>query len=146
MSALVRALKRHLGVIYPTAWLIHHKRMQAMAEREQRSVLAWQVQVDDAYLGGERSSGKAGRGSENKIPFAAAVSLSKDGHPLRAELTPVPRFSLKALGQWAKSWLARGSIVFSDGLACFGAVTAAGWTHSPTVVGGRKPKDLPEFH
>ncbi len=29
LSAL--ALKRHLGVSYPTAWLIHHKLMQAMA-------------------------------------------------------------------------------------------------------------------
>lgn len=32
LSAL--ALKRQLGVSYPTAWLIHHKLMQAMTERE----------------------------------------------------------------------------------------------------------------
>lgn len=143
LSAL--ALKRQLGVSYPTAWLIHHKLMQAMAEREQRYVLAGQVQVDDAYLGGERSGGKVGRGSENKVPFVAAVSLSDDGHPLRTKLTPVPSFSLKAIAQWAQSCLAPGSTVFSDGLACFGAVTAAGCTHQPTVVAGRKPKDLPEF-
>ena len=50
--------------------------MQAMAEREAsiRTLLV-KVQVDDAYLGGERSDGKAGRGSENKVPFVAAVSL-----------------------------------------------------------------------
>lgn len=143
LSAL--ALKRHLGVSYPTAWLIHHKLMQAMAEREERYVLDGQVQVDDAYLGGERSGGKAGRGSENKVPFVAAVSLSDDGHPLRTRLTPVSGFSLNAIAQWAKANLAPGSTVFSDGLACFGAVTAAGCTHQPTVVGGRKPKDLPEF-
>lgn len=35
--------------------------------------------------------------------------------------------------------------MFSDGLACFGAVTSAGCAHLPTAVGGRKPKDLPEF-
>src|SRR3546814_8770814 len=46
LSAL--ALKRHLGVSYPTAWLIHHKLMQAMADRETRYVLDGQVQVDDA--------------------------------------------------------------------------------------------------
>ena len=95
LSAL--ALKRHLGVSYPTAWLIHHKVMQAMAERDARYVLAGQVQVDDAYLGGERSGGKAGRGSENKIPFVATVSLSDDGHPLRAKLSPVPAFTLTSL-------------------------------------------------
>ncbi len=35
--------------------------------------------------------------------------------------------------------------MLSDGLACFNAVTDAGCVHQPTVVAGRKPKDLPEF-
>ena len=143
LSAL--ALKRQLGVSYPSAWLIHHKLMQAMAEREARYVLEGQVQVDDAYLGGERSGGKVGRGSQNKVPFVAAVSLSEDGHPLRTKLTPVPGFTLKAIAQWAKTHLAPGSTVFSDGLACFSAVTEAGCAHQPNVVAGRKPKELPEF-
>jgi len=51
LSAL--ALKRPLGVSYPTAWLIQHKLMQAMAERDARYRLDGQAQVDDAYLGGE---------------------------------------------------------------------------------------------
>ena len=143
LSAL--ALKRHLGVSYPTAWLIHHKLMQAMAEREARYVLEGLVQVDDAYLGGELSGGKAGRGSQNKVPFVAAVSLSDDGHPQRAKLTPVAGFRLNAIAQWAKSSLTSGSIVASDGLACFAAVTEANCAHRPTVVCGRKPKDLPQF-
>lgn len=139
------ALRRPLEVSYPTAWLIHPKLMQAMAHREERYVLDGQVQVDDAYLGGEYSGGKAGRGSENKSPFVAAISLSDEGHPLRIKLTPISGFSLKAIAQWAPSCLASNSTVFSDGLACFTAVTAAGCTHHPTVVAGRKPKDLPEF-
>lgn len=143
LSAL--ALKRHLGVSYPTAWLIHHKLMHAMAAREERYVLSGQVQVDDAYLGGERSGGKAGRGSENKVPFVAAVSLSDEGHPLRVKLSPVPGFTLKAIAVWASTNLAVGSTVCSDGLACFSAVTEAGCVHQPTVVAGRKPKELPEF-
>ena len=144
LSAL--ALKRQLGVSYPSAWLICHKLMQAMAEREERYVLEGQVQVDDAYLGGERSGGKVGRGSENKVPFLAAVSLSDDGHPLRIKLSPVAGFSLESIEHWTRACLAPGSTVFSDGLACFGAVTAAGCTHQATVVAGRKPRDLPEFH
>lgn len=92
LSAL--ALKRQLGVSYPTAWLIHHKLMQVMAEREERYVLEGKVQVDDDYLGGERTGGKVGRGSENKVPFVAAVSLSEDGRPLRIKLTPVSGFSV----------------------------------------------------
>jgi hypothetical protein len=42
-------------------------------------VLQGKVQVDEAYLGGERVGGKAGRGSENKVPFVAAVSLNAEG-------------------------------------------------------------------
>jgi hypothetical protein len=143
LSAL--ALKRQLGVSYPTAWLIHHKLMQVMGDRESRYVLAGNVQVDDAYLGGERSGGKVGRGSENKVPCIAAVSLTEEGHPLRVRLTQVPGFTLKAVAIWAKTHLAPNSAVFSDGLACFGAVTEAGCSHHPTVMAGRKPKDAPEF-
>lgn len=143
VSAL--ALKRQLGVSYPTAWLMHHKLMQAMAAREARYVLEGKVQVDDAYLGGERTGGKVGRGSENKVPFVAAVSLTKEERALRVRLTPVPGFTLTAISAWAKVHLAPGSTVFSDGLACFGAVTEAGCTHQPTVMAGRKPKEVPEF-
>ena len=143
LSAL--ALKRHLGVSYATAWLIHHKLMAAMAAREDRYVLEGQVQIDDAYLGGERNGGTAGRGSENKVPFIAAVSLTDDGRPVRAKLTPVATFSSQAVAQWAKANLASGSTVHSDGLGCFRAVTTAGCHHAPITVAGRKPKELPEF-
>ncbi len=87
LSAL--ALKRQLGVSYPTAWLMHHKLMRAMAQRDAVHRLGGQVQMDDAYLGGERAGGKAGRGSENKVPFVAAVSLSDQGRPHYLKLTPV---------------------------------------------------------
>lgn len=143
MSAL--SLKRHLGVSYPTAWLIHHKLMQAMTEREACYRLSGKVQVDDAYLGGERTGGKVGRGSENKVAFVAAVCLSEDGHPLRVKLSPVAGFKLKAIADWARKSLAAGSTVYSDGLACFSAVTQAGCTHESTVVAGRRPKDVPEL-
>ena len=79
--ALALALKRDLGVSYPTAWLMHHKLMQAMVEREAGSVLWGTVQADDAYLGRELNDGTPGRGSENMVPFLAAVSLDDDGHP-----------------------------------------------------------------
>jgi hypothetical protein len=75
----------------------------------------------------------------------AAVSLTADEHPLRVKLTPVPGFTFQALWDWSRQHLAPGCTVYSDGLACFNAVTMAGCTHQPTVVAGRKPKDLPEF-
>ncbi len=82
--------------------------MQAMLDREQHYVLEGLIQVDDAYLGGERSGGKAGRGSENKVPFVAAISMSDEGHAQRNG-RPVAGFSLKAIAQWANSSLAPGA-------------------------------------
>lgn len=144
LSAL--SLRRSLGVSYPTAWLIKHKVMQSMAEREALYTLDGRVEVDDAYLGGERAGGKAGRGSENKVPFVAAVATTDRGAPRRVKLSPVSGFTSQAVADWAKCSLAPGAKVISDGLACFAAVTAAHCTHEPHVVGPRKPKDLPQFN
>jgi hypothetical protein len=144
LSAL--ALKRDLGVSYPTAWLIHHTPMQAMVEREAATVLCGIVQVDDAYLGGELAGGTVGRGSQNTVPFIGAVSLNNQGHPLRAKFTRLPGFTRTAITDWAGANLAPSSTVVSDGLACFAGVTDSGCTLQPTAVGTRKPKDLPMFH
>ena len=143
LSAL--ALKRQLGVSYPTAWLLHQKINRAMAQREDTHRLRGAVQLDDAYLGGERSGGKAGRGSENKVPFVAAVSLNDKGHPLYLKLSMVSGFTSKAISQWAKANLELGTCVRSDGLGCFTAVADAGCIHMPMVVGDLLPRDLPEF-
>src|SRR3954467_1080950 len=53
-------LGRRLGVKQATAWLVKHKLMRAMAAREAgKPKLEGRVEVDDAYLGGERSGGSA---------------------------------------------------------------------------------------
>ena len=143
LSAL--ALKRQLGVSYPTAWLIQQKLMQAMVERDAQYTLSGNIQVDDAYLGGELTGGKAGRGSENKVPFVAALSLSAEGQPRFIKMAPIPGFTRKAISHWAQDDLSPGCVVLSDGLACFAGVTDADCQHQVIIAGGRKPKDLPEF-
>jgi len=143
LSAL--ALKRQIGVGYPAAWLMHHKVMKAMADREAAHRLCGAVEVDDAYLGSERAGGKSGRGSENKVPIVAAVSLNEQGRPLYVKVTQVSGFTNDAISIWARSDLAPGTAVINDGLACFGAVTDAGCTHCVEVIGKRKPRDLPQI-
>ncbi|MGD3047163.1 transposase, partial [Xanthomonas oryzae] len=64
---------RHPCITCKSAWPMKHKIMQVMAEREATRPLSGFVQIDAAYLGGERNGGKAGRGSENKQPFLIAV-------------------------------------------------------------------------
>ena len=122
------ALKRDLGVSYPTTWLLHHKINNAMARQEAARLLSGAGELDDAYLGGERSGGKPGRGSENKVPFVAAVSMNDAGQPVRLKLDIVSGFTSEAIAKWAKASLRPKTTVTSDGLWCFAAVTEAGCT------------------
>ncbi|QPN67559.1 IS1595 family transposase [Synechococcus sp. CBW1006] len=138
-------LSRHLGVNYDTAWLLHNKILRAMSEREEEYLLRGKIQIDDAYLGGERTGGKVGRGSENKIPIVAAVSLNESGHPIHAKIAPVNSFSSEAIANWSLNNLTPGSDVLSDGLACFRAVTTANCHHKANVTTGKHPSDLPQF-
>jgi hypothetical protein len=76
-------LARRLGVSHYTAWKIQHKLMQVMLERDQDKPLTGErIEVDDAYIGGERSGGKRGRGSAGKTPFVAAVETTAEGRPV----------------------------------------------------------------
>ena len=68
ISAL--ALKRQLGAAYKSAWLLKHKLMQVMAQRDARYPLQGRVEIDDAYLGGERTDSiNGGRKATNKTAF-----------------------------------------------------------------------------
>lgn len=138
-------LMRQLGVTYKTAWLMKHKLLEVMAQREAPRVLSGRVEVDDAYLGGERQ-GKAGRGSENKVPFVAAVQTNRQGHPIAVRLDRVKAFTKESIEAWSKIALAAPATVVSDGLWCFQAVTTTAKTHQRIVTGsGRKAAKTPEF-
>ena len=137
-------LGRRLGVTQTTAWKVKHKLKQVMMERDGRKQLTGRVEIDDAYLGGERPGGKRGRGAPGKTPFVAAVETTREGKPVRLKLSRVEGFSIKALSSFARRCLGPGSTVVSDGLQCFAGVTDAGCTHQPMTTGGgaaaaRKP-------
>lgn len=140
-------LKRLLGVCYRTAWRVKHKLMQVQYGEEKHTKLTGRIEIDDAYLGGENSGGKAGRGSENKTPFIAAVQTNEKGHPIAAVFSPVKSFSHAEVSAFAKQSLTPNSIVVSDGLWCFTAVEQAGCIHQREVVGkGRKSTDMNSFN
>jgi hypothetical protein len=130
-------LMRHLGVCYKTAWLIKHKLMEVMRLREDARQLDGRVEIDDAYLGGERSGGKTGRGSENKVPFVAAVQTTPAGQPQWVCLRQQP-FTSEEVAVFAARSLAPSATVVSDGLWCFGAVQIVGAAHERVVTGSGK--------
>ena len=138
-------LQRHLGVCYKTAWLMKHKLMEVMREREDSRQLEGRVEIDDAYLGGERTGGKVGRGSENKVPFIAAVQTTPEGQPQFVCLRAQP-FTNEEVAIFAARSIAPTATVISDGLWCFGAVQIVGAEHERVVTGGGKGSvRLPQF-
>ena len=128
-------LMRRLDVNYDTAWKLKHKLAQVMLEREATRRLDERVEVDDAYLGGERP-GKPGRGAEGKTPFIAAVQTDWEGRPQRMVLHTVCGFTSEQVCRFAEQRLAPTADVYSDGLGCFAAVVGHGCAHTTTVSGG----------
>jgi hypothetical protein len=109
-------LGRRLGVTQTTAWKMKHKLAQVMMGRDASKRLSGRVELDDAYLGGERSGGKRGRGTSGKTPFVAAVetpprgkagaSEAASGHPLLEPLTvdfcqAEPRSGVRGRQRWS---------------------------------------------
>ena len=132
-------LSRRLGVRQTTAWMIKHKLQQVMMERDAGQRLTGRVELDDAYLGGERTGGKRGRGAPGKTPFVAAVETTPDGKPFRLKLRRVAGFTGQAISRFALRSLGSSCTVVSDGLACFGHVTDAECEHQVILTGGGAP-------
>jgi transposase-like protein len=139
-------LARRLGVQQNTAWLMKQKLAQVMLEREGKKPLDGRVEMDDAYLGGERHDGKRGRGSPGKMAFVAAVETTDSGKPVRIKLRRVKRFTKANIKKLTEKHIKKTARVVTDGLGCFRGVAAAGATHAPLIVSqlGHSEK-LPQF-
>lgn len=139
-------LKRHLGVSYKTAWMLKHKLLEVMLQQEAPRQLSGRVELDDAYLGGEKTGGKRGRGSENKVPFVAAVETTQDGRPLFVRFDPVKSFKKEDIEAWATRALTASAHVVSDGLHGFRAVASVAASHEGHATGaGKKAAQHPKF-
>jgi transposase-like protein len=130
-------LGRRLGVKQTNAWSLKQKIMQVMAEREGRKRLDGRVEMDDAYLGGQRP-GKRGRGAAGKQPFVAAVSTNDERRPRKIKLLPVKGFRKKEIKKLLAQHLASTSRLVTDGLNCWTAIDEAGLEHRAIVTGSGK--------
>jgi hypothetical protein len=125
------------------------KLMQGMMERNRTYTLHGDIEADDAYIGGELTGGKRGRGSENKSPFVAAVSKINN-RPGFMKLSPVKAFGKSPVFHWARRSLSGGesTTVRTDGLACFRGIAQAGFGHEVVkqTGTGKKAGTDPSFH
>ena len=131
-------LARQLDVKWDTAWLIKQKLMEVMRQRNSIYKLSGDVQIDDAYQGGEKP-GKRGRGAANKTPFVIAVQTRK-GRPIYTQLRCITGFTKEAVKDYATRNIEPGSTVLSDGLGCFNGVADADLKHVVKITGGGRPE------
>src|SRR5262245_64655693 len=78
-------LGRRLGISTNAAWRLQHKLMQAMLERDRRYKLGAagpRIEIDDAYIGGERTGEGSGRGRRRPTPVNVPDRNPTGGRPL----------------------------------------------------------------
>ena len=139
-------LMRRLGVSYNTAWMLKQKPMQVMLEREAGTMLTERGEIDDAYIGCERTGGNVGRGAAGTPPFVAAVQTDIDGRLQCMALHEVSGFTNEQMDTFAKKELEVEANVHSDGLACFAAVINHVCSQTVTIIeSGIKSAQNPSF-
>ena len=132
-------LGRRLGTTQTTAWKIKTKLTEVMRVAGEKDRLDGRIEMDDAYLGGERGGGKSGRGSPGKKPIVVAVQTNEKGRPRRIKIRRIARFKRRRMKSLAKRIITPGATVITDGLSCFRGLADAGCNHVAIVTGsGRK--------
>jgi len=125
-----RGLQDGLGFgSYETAWAWLHKLRRAMV-RPERELLSGVVELDQSFLGG-RSHGKPGGASE-KAPITIAVERLASGRLGRARLNLANRLNGVDQVDFARTVIAPGAEIHTDGALMFTRLTDHGFTHQPT--------------
>ena len=115
---------------YNTAWQWLHRLRRAMV-RPGREKLSGCIEIDETYIGGERS-GKRGRGAEGKALVVIAV---EDKSPIekkgigRIRLKNIPDASASSLIDFIVKNIEPGSIIRTDGWAGYQSLKSIGYEH-----------------
>ena len=125
VSAL--GLQRVLGLgSYHTAWNWLHKLRRAMV-RPGRDRLSGTVEVDEIFIGGERS-GKRGRGAEGKALVVIAAQEAEKGVG-RIRMWRVADAAGDSLEPAVWEMVEPGSVVRTDGWRGYNGLTELGYQH-----------------
>lgn len=120
-------LQRILGFgSYRTAWTWLHKLRLAMV-RPGRDRLSGRVDIDEVYIGGEKS-GKRGRGAGEKVLVVVMVEVKNDKIG-RIRLHRVADVSAVSLENAIKIIVEPGSIVHTDGWEGYRGLFGIGYIH-----------------
>lgn len=132
-----QGLQRALGFgSYETAWAWMHKLRRAMV-RPEREQLAGDVELDEIFVGG-RATGHLGA-STTKVPIMVAVERAGRGRLGRVRMAVADRPNTGAILDFARSTIAEGSTIHTDGTILFRKLPSFGFQHD--YVAGYKAED-----
>ena len=126
-------LAQHLGVSYPTAWLMLNKLRKAMSERNSIYKLNEKVQVDEFYLGGiSHGTGKQGRGTD-QTTVMIGVSLA-GGAPIHCFMEVIDDTTTETMLDVLERRVSPQITLETDGNPTYGACAREmGITHAVTL-------------
>ena len=126
-GASAKALQQVLSLgSYETSWAWLHKLRRAMV-RPGRDRLSGTIEVDEMYIGGEKS-GKRGRGAEGKA--LVVIAAQRDGNHIgRIRLQRVTDASAQSLEPAVAQAIEPGSIVMTDGWRGYNGLKRLGYIH-----------------
>src|SRR5271156_2156970 len=108
--------------------------------------LGRRIEIDDAYIGGERTGEGSGRGRRGHTPFIVAIETSDDGRPLHARLQVVRGFRAVETKRLCSA-VEAGATVVSDGGQWFRCIAEQpGIVHQRHITGSdRRSARHPAF-
>lgn len=133
-GASAMGLQHMLGLgSYETAWTWLHKLRRAMV-RPSRDLLYGEVEVDETFVGGfEEGGGRRHVGKKALVVVAAEVRGRRTG---RIRLGRVLDSSAQSILPFVRKVVAPGSVIITDGLPSYNALSQVGYGHRRLVVRG----------
>lgn len=117
---------------YQTAWGWLQKFRSVMI-RSGRERLVGRVEVDEAYVGGQKE-GTRGRGAEGKTLILVAVEGDAKRKLGRVRFRCVDAIDRDTVELFVRDYVEPGTKVVTDGLSVYDKLKAAGFNHRPHVV------------
>lgn len=117
---------------YQTAWAWLQK-LRSVMIRSGRERLAGRVEIDEAYVGGQKE-GTRGRGAEGKTLVLVAVEGYANKKLGRVRFRCVESIDRETVDLFAQDYVEPGAMVVTDGLSIYDNLKAVGFDHRPHVV------------
>jgi len=117
---------------YQTAWGWLRK-LRSVMVRSGRERLSGRVEVDDAYIGGQKE-GTRGRGAEGKMLILVAVEGDVKAKLGRVRFRCIAAIDRSTVESFVRDSVEPGAMVVTDGLSVYDRLGAAGYEHRSHVV------------